>query len=49
MKILTPSQVRTIRALRGTYTQRDLAARFCVAQPTISQAQTRATWKKVTP
>lgn len=41
---LSPQQVREIRALRGV-SQRDLARRFGVHQVTISNIQTRRSWK----
>lgn len=44
---LTPDRVRRIRRLRGVFPQTSIANLYNVSQPTVSQIQTRKTWKEV--
>lgn len=46
--VLTEEDVRTIRALKGTMLQRDIAERFNVARPTITLILTGKTWAWLT-
>jgi hypothetical protein len=44
MSKLTESDVRQIRALRGKLRQKDIAAQFGVARPTVAEIHLRRTW-----
>lgn len=47
MAKLTEADVRQIRALKGTASQREIAARFGIKQSTVSDVQSRKVWKHV--